>query len=95
VRLAKFHRTELVRAEPVFLHVGFTVDAMSQKMFAAYQLQVFTADTAANEVDAIASPVAAEFWVASSSDALRRFTVAGRVKSGLHRWRRYIRRERL
>ena len=54
-------------------------------MFAAYQSAMFTADTAANEVDTISSAVAAEFWVTYSSEALRRFTVAGRVKSGLHR----------
>lgn len=46
---------ELVRAEPVFLHVGFTVNAMRPKMSATDYAQLFAADQAANEVGAITS----------------------------------------
>ena len=76
---------ELVRAEPVLLDVGFTVGSMRRKMSAIDYAQVFAADTAANEVDANTTSVLAEFWIPSSFKAMRRFTVAGGVKSRLHR----------
>jgi hypothetical protein len=42
---------ELVRAEPVLLHVGFTVSPMPWKMSATDYTQVFATGSAANEVD--------------------------------------------
>jgi hypothetical protein len=44
---------ELVWAEPIFLDVGFPVSAVDEQMPAADQSQVFAADTATDEVDAI------------------------------------------
>jgi hypothetical protein len=54
-------------------------------MFAADHSAMFTADKTAHEINTLTATIGAEFWVASSSDALRRFTVAGGVKSRLHR----------
>jgi hypothetical protein len=50
---AEWFGAELIRAEPVFLHVGFTVGTMLWKMSATDYAQVFVANTAANEVGAV------------------------------------------
>jgi hypothetical protein len=44
---------ESVRAEPVLLHVGLTINAVDAEMPAAYDSQVFAAGSAANEMVAI------------------------------------------
>jgi hypothetical protein len=62
---------EFIRAEPVLLDVGFTVDPMRRKVSATDYVQVFAADQAANEVERnpIGS-VSGESKTASSSDTL-------------------------
>jgi hypothetical protein len=61
---------ELVGAEPKFLDVGFTLNAMYRKMPATDHAQVFAADQAGKEIEATRFVVIARFGALLSCDAL-------------------------